>query len=68
MLVTSYFVWSGCVWIIPACTFVLYVSGAQRSEEELDLLTGVIEGFEQLCGCWESNPGHVEKQPGALNH
>ena len=30
--------------------------------------TGVTDGCEQLCGCWDSNPNPLKKQPNVPNH
>lgn len=35
--------------------------------EESDPLTGVTDGCQQLCGCWEPNPDILEEQQNAFN-
>ena len=55
-----------CVDILPACMSVHRVlPGALRRPEEGvgSPGTGITDGCEPPCGCWESNPGPLEEQP-----
>jgi hypothetical protein len=55
-----------CVGLLPARLSVSHISAwyLQRSEENTEFPeTGVTNGFELPCGCWESNLGPLEEQP-----
>ena len=56
-----------CVWIFCICMYV-YAWCLGKSEEGLRFLrTRVMDGFESLSGCWESNMGLLEEQQSLLN-
>lgn len=55
-----------CTGVLSACisVFHLYVYCPHRPEMASDCPgTWVTDGCEQLCGCWESDPGLLEEHP-----
>ena len=51
--------------VLPECMseYHLYIWCLCRSEEGIGFPgTGVADGCEPLCGCWESNLGPLEEQ------
>jgi hypothetical protein len=49
-----------CMSVLPTCMYTVGVAEVEgiRSPE-----TGVIDGCEQHCGCWESNTSPWREQP-----
>lgn len=54
-----------CVYVLSAiCISVPHVCLVpEEAREDIRSRTGVPEGGEPPCGCWEESPGPVQEQP-----
>lgn len=50
-----------CLIVLPECVYLYYVYAwcpQKKSKESIRATgTGIMDGFEALCVCWETNPG-----------
>lgn len=48
---------------LHVCLYIMHMSGAYRGQKRaMDLLQLELHDCELSCGCWESNPGSLQKQ------
>lgn len=49
--------------VLSVCLYVYRIRDREGQNGELDPRTGVMDGCEPQCGCWELNLGHPKEQP-----